>query len=125
MFVAWWYDGWFRMERFGMGRMQFELWDFPFDYYEKDGKVAEIKSDYALVSIGRRPRNSGIIPYSRKSSTVTLESNMASSSYLSLSSAPNPIIAVLFKRFLTIFSKSGKAPPQINKILVVLICKSS
>ena len=39
MFVAWWYDGWFRLERFGMGRMQFELLDFPFDYYEKDGKI--------------------------------------------------------------------------------------
>lgn len=39
MFVSFWYDGWFRMERFGLGRMQFELLDFPFDYYEKDGKV--------------------------------------------------------------------------------------
>ena len=38
-FVAWWYDGFFRLERFGMGRMQFELIDFPFDRYEKDGKV--------------------------------------------------------------------------------------
>ena len=38
MFVGWWYDGWFRMERFGMGRMQFELLDFPFDSYEKGGK---------------------------------------------------------------------------------------
>lgn len=38
MFVAWWYDGFFRMERFGLGRMEFELYDFPFDYYEKDGK---------------------------------------------------------------------------------------
>ena len=38
-FVAWWYDGWFRMERFGMGRMQFELLDFPLDYYEKGGKA--------------------------------------------------------------------------------------
>lgn len=38
MFVAWWYDGFFRMERFGMGRMEFELFDFPLDYYEKDGK---------------------------------------------------------------------------------------
>lgn len=37
-FVAWWYDGFFRLERFGMGRMQFELIDFPFDSYEKDGK---------------------------------------------------------------------------------------
>ena len=39
MFVAWWYDGFFRMERFGLGRMEFELFDFPLDYYEKDGKV--------------------------------------------------------------------------------------
>ena len=38
-FVAWWYDGFFRLERFGMGRLQFELIDFPFDRYEKDGKV--------------------------------------------------------------------------------------
>ena len=39
MFVAWWHDGFFRLERFGMGRMQFELLDFPLPYYEKDGKV--------------------------------------------------------------------------------------
>lgn len=39
MFVAWWYDGFFRMERFGLGRMEFELFPFPLDYYEKDGKV--------------------------------------------------------------------------------------
>ena len=39
LFVSFWYDGWFRMERFAMGRMQFELFDFPLDYYEKDGKV--------------------------------------------------------------------------------------
>lgn len=39
MFVAWWYDGFFRMERFGLGRMEFELFEFPLDYYEKDGKV--------------------------------------------------------------------------------------
>ena len=39
MFVAWWHDGFFRLERFGMGRMQFELLDFPLDYYEKDGKI--------------------------------------------------------------------------------------
>ena len=39
MFVAWWYDGFFRMERFGMGRLEFELFDFPLDAYEKDGKV--------------------------------------------------------------------------------------
>ena len=39
LFVSFWYDGWFRMERFAMGRMQFELLDFPFDHYEKDGKV--------------------------------------------------------------------------------------
>ena len=38
MFVAWWYDGFFRLERFGLGRMEFELFNFPLDYYEKDGK---------------------------------------------------------------------------------------
>ena len=39
MFVAWWYDGFFRMERFGLGRMEFELFEFPLEYYEKDGKI--------------------------------------------------------------------------------------
>ena len=39
MFVAWWYDGFFRMERFGMGRLEFELFDFPLESYEKDGKA--------------------------------------------------------------------------------------
>ena len=39
IFVPWWYDGWFRMERFGFGRMQFELIDFPLESYEKDGKL--------------------------------------------------------------------------------------
>ena len=39
MFVAWWYDGFFRMERFGLGRLEFELFEFPLEYYEKDGKV--------------------------------------------------------------------------------------
>lgn len=39
MFVAWWYDGFFRMERFGLGRMEFELFPFPLEHYEKDGKV--------------------------------------------------------------------------------------
>jgi len=38
-FVAWWYDGFFRLERFGMGRLQFELIAFPLDYYVCDGKV--------------------------------------------------------------------------------------
>ena len=38
MFVAFWYDGFFRMERFGLGRMEFELFPFPLEYYEKDGK---------------------------------------------------------------------------------------
>ena len=38
-FVAWWFDGFFRLERFGMGRLQFELIDFPLDAFEADGKV--------------------------------------------------------------------------------------
>lgn len=39
MFVAWWYDGFFRMERFGMGRMEFELFPFPLDNYAQDGNI--------------------------------------------------------------------------------------
>ena len=55
-FVAWWYDGWFRMERFGMGRMQFELLDFPLDYYEKDGKVLR-KGDKVINCHIAKPAN--------------------------------------------------------------------
>ena len=69
--------------------------------------------------IGRRPKNSGIIPNFFKSSTVTLFKSLLSLSYLSFKSAMNPIEACLFKRSLIMDSRSGNAPPQINKIFLV------
>ena len=69
--------------------------------------------------IGSLPKNSGIIPKFRRSSTVTLERMSGSLSYLSFSSPPKPIVACRVKRCLMIFSKSGKAPPQINRIFLV------
>ena len=37
-FVSWWFDGFFEMTRFALGRLQFELIDFP-ESYEKTGHV--------------------------------------------------------------------------------------
>ena len=37
-FVSWWFDGFFEMTRFALGRLQFELMDFP-ESYEKTGHV--------------------------------------------------------------------------------------
>lgn len=37
-FVSWWFSGFFTMERFALGRLQFELVDFP-EEYEKSGKA--------------------------------------------------------------------------------------
>lgn len=68
---------------------------------------------------GRRPRNSGIIPNLRTSSTVTLQRRFSSLSYLSFRSALKPMDASLFKRSLITSSSSGKAPPQINRIFFV------
>ena len=38
-FVSWWFDGFFEMTRFALGRLQFELMDFP-ESYEKDRTCA-------------------------------------------------------------------------------------
>ena len=69
--------------------------------------------------IGRRPKNSGIIPNLRTSSTVTLHNRFSSLSYLSFKSALKPMEASLFSRSLMISSSSGNAPPQINRIFLV------
>lgn len=37
-FVSWWFDGFYEMTRFALGRLQFELIDFP-ESYEKTGHV--------------------------------------------------------------------------------------
>ena len=74
---------------------------------------------------GRRPINSGISPNFTKSSGSTCANNslMLRSSF-PIISAPNPIDP-LPRRLSTIFSRPSNAPPQINKMLVVSICKSS
>ena len=69
--------------------------------------------------IGRRPINSGIIPNFLKSSTVTLLIRSLSLSYLSFSSALNPIELFFVSLSLMISSKSGNAPPQIKRIFFV------
>ena len=69
--------------------------------------------------MGSLPRNSGIIPNFLRSSVVAWPSRFGSSSYLPLSWAPKPMVLDLFSLSFTIFSKSGKAPPQIKRILLV------
>ena len=73
---------------------------------------------------GSLPRNSGIIPNSRKSSVVTFCKRFSSLSYLSLSSALKPIEDCLLSLFLIIFSSPGNAPPHIKRIFLVLIVVS-
>ena len=77
-------------------------------------------SPWRVKITGRRPRNSGIIPNSRRSSTATLSRIFLSLSYLSLRSALKPMEACLFSLFFTMPSRSGKAPAQIKRIFLVL-----
>ena len=51
---------------------------------------------------------------------VTFSRIFSSLSYLSFKSALNPMVACFVRRSLIIPSKSGNAPPQINKIFRVL-----
>ena len=81
----------------------------------------EKSNPFNVNTIGRRPRNSGIIPKFLKSSIVTFSRIVLSRSYLSFRSAPKPMDACLVRRSLMIPSRSGNAPPQINKIFLVLI----
>ena len=78
-----------------------------------------LSNPFSVKMIGRRPTNSGIIPNALTSSTVTLPRRSGSSSYLSLRSARKPMDACSFRRSLMMFSNSGNAPPQINKIFRV------
>ena len=70
--------------------------------------------------MGSLPRNSGIMPKLRRSSTITLDKISGSLSYLSFNSPLKPIAVCLVSLCLMISSKSGKAPPQINRIFLVL-----
>ena len=75
----------------------------------------------SVKSTGSLPRNSGIMPNSRRSSVVTCLSRFGSSSYLSLSSALKPMDACLLILCLMISSISGNAPPHINSMFLVLM----
>lgn len=46
-FVAWWFTGFFRMELFALGRLQFELVDFPKEY-ERAGRMRPQKMTRAV-----------------------------------------------------------------------------
>ena len=78
----------------------------------------------SVNTIGRRPRNSGTIPKVRRSSKVTCDSRFLSPSYLSFRSAWKPMEAVLFRRSLMMSVRSGKAPPQIKRMFLVLTVSS-
>lgn len=41
IFVAWWTIGFFKLKRFGIGRLQFNLRPFPFNYSDKNFTVSE------------------------------------------------------------------------------------
>lgn len=51
-FVAWWFDRFFDLKRFGIGRLQFEIIEFG-EHYEKDGKVLTPESKVINVHIPR------------------------------------------------------------------------
>ena len=70
--------------------------------------------------MGRRPRNSGIIPKVRRSSVDTFDRSSLSLSYLSFRSALKPMEDCLVSLSLMMPSRSGKAPPQIKRMFLVL-----
>ena len=71
-------------------------------------------------TIGSLPKNSGIIPNSLKSSNSTFDNMLLSLSYLSLRSALKPMDDCLLSLAFIMLSSSGKAPPHINNIFLVL-----
>ena len=78
-----------------------------------------------VVMIGNLPTNSGIIPCFTRSSGKTLAKvSPTFSSTLLLISAPKPITFLFVLDFIT-FSSPSKAPPTINRILVVSISINS
>ena len=75
--------------------------------------------------MGTRPMNSGISPnFTRSSGSTCFKSWSMSRVLLSAMSALNPMELVEILRS-TIFSRPSKAPPQMNRMLVVSICRSS
>src|SRR5262245_21351763 len=86
---------------------------------------ASLSRLWTLVMTGRRPTNSGISPYLRRSSGSPCP-RIAPRSFSSTrrTSAPNPIPREPI-RLSTIFSRPANAPPQMNSTLVVSIWMNS
>ena len=86
---------------------------------------ASLSNDSKVTTTGNLPTNSGISPNFNKSlGIISLSSLPTSLVCLDVILAPNPIelFSVLFS---IILSTPSNAPPQINKILEVFICKNS
>ncbi len=78
-----------------------------------------------VTMTGSLPTNSGISPYLRRSSGCRCFSNSPILiSFFDVTSAPNPI-DFLPTRFSIILSNPSKAPPTMNRILVVSTCINS
>ena len=80
---------------------------------------------FSAVMTGIRPTSSGIRPYFTKSWGVTsFIQSIWSSSFLPWTSPPKPREPEAVLRW-TIFSRPSKAPPQINRMLEVLMLMAS
>ena len=87
---------------------------------------ASTSSSSSVAITGNRPTNSGIRPYWTKSSGSRSEiiSPKRRVSSLLLTSAVNPM-PPFSERLRIILSSPAKAPPQINRMLLVSTCKNS
>ena len=82
--------------------------------------IISLSSPCSVKIMGSLPINSGIIPNSLKSSGLTCLSIADTSLSVSFMAAPYPIPDCLLILFLMVSSRSGKAPPQMNSIFLVL-----
>ena len=79
----------------------------------------------SVATTGRRPTNSGIRPnFSRSSGSTSFRISPVLRSSGPRTSAPKPI-EVPLPRWAMIFSSPEKAPPQMNRMLVVSTCRNS
>ena len=82
-------------------------------------------SSAKVAMTGIRPINSGMMPnFIKSSGSTSLNTSVMLRWALLLTNAPKPMPDASV-RFSMTFSKPENAPPQINKILVVSICKKS
>ena len=86
---------------------------------------AASSSEFSVTTTGRRPINSGIRPFFMRSSGMTLLSDSPTETrFFERTSAPNPI-CFFPRRDSMISSMPSNAPPQMNRMFVVSICRSS